>query len=167
MTTSELTLWIQAGATVVAVAAAVIALIVSALDRKNTRVIAADDRAAAADLVRQDRAVALRQSQLLFEQEALLRLLENARHAGSTDPLERADLGAEAAAIIGLFGPGRLPLNWAKRVAKTSEGLRDMLKDDTHEDFVRSSVEIQLALAEVTDEIRALLAAGPLPSTAS
>lgn len=167
MTTSELTLWIQAGATVVAVAAAVIALIVSALDRKNTRVIAAADRAASADLVRQDRAAALRQAQLLFEQKALLRLLENARHAGSTDPLKRADLGAEAAAIIGLFGPGRLPLNWAKRVAKTNEELREIVEDDTHEDFVRNSMEVQLALAEVTDEIGTLLAAGPQPSTAS
>lgn len=140
-----------------AVAAAVIALIVSALDRKNTRTIAADDRAAVRTVVREDRAAALRQSQLLFEQEALLRLLENARHGGSTDPLKRDDLGAEAGAIIGLFGPKRLPLNWANRVAKNNEELREFVEDDTNKDFLRHSVEVQLALAEVTDEIRALL----------
>jgi len=71
MTTNELTLWIQAGATVAAVAAAIIALVVSALDRKNTRTIAASDRAAARNLVREDRVAALRQSQLLFEHGAL------------------------------------------------------------------------------------------------
>jgi hypothetical protein len=161
MTTNDLTLWIQAGATVAAVAAAIIALVVSALDRKNTRTIAASDRAAARNLVREDRAAALRQSQLLFEQEALLKLLQNARHGGSTDPLKRADLGAEAGAIIGLFGPERLPLNWANRVAKTNEELKEFVEDDTNKELLRHSVEVQLALAEVTEEIRALLAAKP------
>jgi len=161
MTINELTLWIQAGATVAAVAAAIIALVVSALDRKNTRTVAASDREDARELAREDRAASLRQSQLLFEQEALLRLLENARHGGSTDALRRADLGAEAAAIIGLFGPERLPLNWANRVAKTPDELREFVKDDTNQEFVRHSVEVQLALAEVTEEIRTLLAAKP------
>lgn len=139
MTINELTLWIQAGATVAAVAAAIIALVVSALDRKNTRTVAASDREDARELAREDRAASLRQSQLLFEQEALLRLFENARHGGSTDALRRADLGAEAEAIIGLFGPERLPLNWANRVAKTPDELREFVKDDTNQEFVRHS----------------------------
>lgn len=160
MSTNDLTLWIQAGAVVAAVAAvaaAIIALIVSALDRKNTREIAASDRDAARKLVAEDRTAALRQSQLLFEQEALLRLLENARHGGSTDTLKSADLGAEAGALIGLFGADRLPLNWASRVAQTPEELRAFVADESCHAFLRNSVEIQLALEGVTAEIRELL----------
>jgi len=88
-----------------------------------------------------------------------LKLLENSRHGGSADPLKRADLGAEAGAIIGLFGPERLPLNWANRVAKTNEELKEFVEDDTNKEFLRHSVEVQLALAEVTEGIRVLLAA--------
>jgi hypothetical protein len=161
MSSNDLTLWIQAGAAVAAVAAAIIALVVSALDRKNTREIAAKDREAARKLVAEDRTAALRQSQLLFEQDALLRLLENARHGGSTDALKRADLGAEAGAIIGLFGPDRLPLNWANRVAQSPEELRAFVTDETKQPFLRRSVEVQLALEKVTTEIRELLSGSP------
>ncbi|WBM80674.1 hypothetical protein KIV56_04555 [Cryobacterium breve] len=157
MTTNDLTLWIQAGAVVAAVAAAIVALVVSSLDRQNTRQIAASDREAARSLSAEDRTASLRQSQLLFEQETLLRLLENARHGGSTDDLKRADLGAEAGALIGLFGPDRLPLNWANRVAKTSEELEAFAADESKQPFLRYAVEVQLALEEVTTQIRELL----------
>lgn len=44
MSTHDLTHWIQAGAALAAVAAAIIALVVSALDRQNSRAIAASGR---------------------------------------------------------------------------------------------------------------------------
>lgn len=102
------TLWVQAGAVVVAIGASVVARIISALDRKNSRQIATEDRR-----------TALEHGQLLFEQQALLRLLQNLKRGGHTDSAISKDMGAEAGAIIGALGPERLPMNWDKQVAKT------------------------------------------------
>lgn len=147
MTTEEITLWVQAGAVVVAVAAAIVALVISGLDRRNARRIAAEDRRAA-----------LEHSQLIFEQTELLRLLQNLRRGGHSDPDAIKDMGAEAAAIIGAIGPERLPSNWDARIAKNADELRELMADEKEPGWLRRSVEVQIALNDVTREIRERLA---------
>lgn len=146
MTEVQIALIVQVAAVVAAVGASIVALIISALDRRNAWKIAAKDRKDS-----------LRQAQLLFEQEVLLRLLQNARRGGSTDKLERNQLGAEAAALIGLLGPERLPMNWEGRVGQNEEELRAFLIDTSKKEFLRRAVEVQLALNSTTAEIRAIL----------
>lgn len=143
MTKEEIALWVQVAAVIAAVVAAIIALVISALDRRNARQIAAEDRR-----------IALEHSQLLFEQSELLRLLENLRRGGHTDPDKIKDMGAEAAAIIGVVGPGRLPLNWESRIAQTGEELRKLVDDANEPEWLRRAAEAQVALNEVTQEIR-------------
>jgi hypothetical protein len=148
VTPDQIALLVQVAAVVAAVGASIVALIISALDRRNARKIAAKDRKDS-----------LRQAQLLFEQEVLLRLLQNARRAGSTDPLERDQLGAEAAALIGLLGPERLPMNWENRVGKnqSEDEMRAFVADASKQEFLRRAVEVQLALNTTTAQIRAIL----------
>lgn len=142
----EIALWVQVGAVVVAVGASVVALVVSALDRRNARRIAAEDRR-----------MALLQGKLMFELEALLRLSQNLRRGGHTDTDVSKDMGAEAGALIGALGAGRLPRNWDKRVAQTPDELRQFVEDEAQEDWLRRAVEAQLALMAVSDELRALI----------
>lgn len=143
MPTEELTLWIQAGAVVVAVGASIVALIVSWRDRVNSRQIAAEDRRAA-----------LAQAKLMFDLEALLRLLENQNHGGSTDDQERKRLGAEAMALVGLIGPDRLPILWKRRIGHDDDELREKLAEGSDSpDFIKWAVEVQLALNKVVVEI--------------
>lgn len=136
--------WTQLAAVIAAVGASIVALGISAADRRNARLIADADRVAA-----------LKHSNLLFEQAQLLRLLENARRGGSTDPLERARLGGEAAGIIGLIGPERLPRNWANRITSAEDpSLDEHLDDATAPEWQKNAIEVQRALDEVTAEIR-------------
>lgn len=145
MTQNDIALWIQVAAVIVAIGASVVALIVSALDRKTARKIAAADRL-----------MAIRHGRLTFEMEALLRLTQNLRRGGSDDTQKSRDMGAEAGAIIGAIGPERLPRNWENRIEKTEEELRAFVADESKEDWLRRAVEAQLALMEVTEEIRQL-----------
>lgn len=145
MTKEDIALWVQVAAVIVAIGASVVALIVSALDRRNTRKIAAADRL-----------MALRHGRLTFEMEALLRLSQNLQRGGSNDTQKSRDMGAEAGAIVGAIGPERLPQNWEKRIEKTEEELRAFVADEANEDWLRRAVEAQLALMEVTEEIRQL-----------
>lgn len=137
--------YIQTAAVVVAVTASIVALVVSWRDRVNARRIAAEDRRAA-----------LEQAKLMFDLEALLRLLENQNRGGSSDDLERKRLGAEAMAIVGLIGPDRLPRLWQRRIGEDDNGLRAKLDDDekTTPEFLKWAIEVQLALNEVVEEIR-------------
>lgn len=148
MDANEATLWIQAGAVVVAVTASVVALAVSALDRRNSRWIAAEDRRAA-----------LEHGQLMFEQEALLRLLQNLRRGGHSDTAVSRDMGAEAGALISAMGPERLPRNWAQRVAQTDDELLAYVDDEEQPEWQRRAVEAHIALNDVTREIRERIAA--------
>ena len=142
--------WIQTAAVLVAVGASVVALIVSWRDRMNARKIAAADRAAA-----------LAQAKLMFDMEALLRLLENQNRGGSTDDLERKRLGAEAMALVGLTGPERLPTLWKRRIGHDDEELREKLSDGSDSpDFIKWAIEVQLALNKVVDEIRQVVSRG-------
>lgn len=142
-------LWVQSGAVLVALAASVIALIVSALDRRNSRQIAAKDRQAA-----------LEREQLIYEQEALLRLLQNLRRGGHTDQSVIQDMGAEAGALIGVIGQDRLPRNWEKKIGKTDEELLAYVDNEEKPEWQRRTVEAQIALNEVTREIRDRIAKG-------
>ena len=137
--------YIQTAAVVVAVGASIVALIISWRDRLNARRIAAQDRRAA-----------LEQAKLMFDLEALLRLLDNQNRGGSTDDLERKRLGAEALAIVGLIGPERLPRLWERRIGHDNDGLRAKLNDDekTTPEFRKWAIEVQLALNAVVEEIR-------------
>ncbi len=111
----------------------------------NARKIATDDRRAA-----------LAQAKLMFDLEALLRLLENQNRGGSTDDLEQKRLGAEAMALVGLIGQERLPRLWQRRIGEDDDGLRAKLTDDekTTPEFLKWAIEVQLALNEVVEEIR-------------
>lgn len=146
----RLTDWIQTAAVLVAVGASVVALIVSWRDRVNARKIAAADRKAA-----------LAQAKLMFDMEALLRLLENQNRGGSTDDLERKRLGAEAMALVGLIGPERLPILWQRRIGHDDEELQEKLADGSDSpDFIKWAIEVQLALNKVVDEIRQVVSRG-------
>lgn len=143
MDINEVTLLVQAGAVVVAVAASVVALVVSALDRRNSRLIAAEDRRAA-----------LEHGQLMFEQESLLKLLQNLRRGGHSDSTVSKDMGAEAGALISVMGPERLSRNWAKRVAQTDAELLAYVDDNEQPEWQRRAAEAHIALNDVTREIR-------------
>ena len=101
MTTSD---FIQVAAVLVAIGAAIIALVISASDRKNARQIADADRAST-----------LRHAHLMFELEALTRLSENLNRGGSADPLERNRMGAEALTLVGVLSSDRVPQLWERR----------------------------------------------------
>lgn len=135
MTQEQLSNWIQVAAVLAAVGASIVALVVSALDRRNARTIADADRAAS-----------LHHARLLFELEMATRLLENNNRGGSTDDVERAQLGAEALTMVGILGRGRVPRQWDRRVARDDEGLSDLLADPDLPDFKKDAVESQLAV---------------------
>jgi len=130
-----------------AVGASIVALVISYLDRRTQREIA-----------KADRVESLRHAQLLFEQTQLLRLLENNRRGGSSDKLESARLGAEAAGIVGMLGPDRLPLSWVFDVDDDPDfDLKAFVADDKSPLWQRKTAEVQLALNKVTAEIREYL----------
>lgn len=139
-------LWIQSLVALAAVAAAVAALVIAAMDRRNARTIAADDRRAS-----------LAHAKLLFDLEALSRLLENLNRGGSADPAESRRMGAEALTLIGLFGPELLPTLWAKRIGDEAE-LQRLLTDDDHPVWKKHAIEVQVAVNAVLGQIRTELA---------
>ena len=140
-----LSLWIQTLVAVAAVAAAIIALVVSAKDRENARQIAAEDRRAA-----------LEHAKLMFDLEVLARLLENLNRGGSSDTEESKRMGAEALTLIGLLGPELVPGQWEKRVG-SDEKLHSLAADDKFPEWKRSAIEAQLAVNKVTARINAEL----------
>ena len=146
MTEEQIALWVQVAAVLAAVAASIIALAISASDRKTSRQIAADDRRAS-----------LTQTKLTFEMDALLRLSRNLARGGTTDDQQRRDMGAEAMALVGAIGPERLPKNYAKTVEKTDAELVEFVDDTENPGFLRYSVESLLALKAVTAELNALI----------
>ncbi|AZZ55915.1 hypothetical protein [Rathayibacter iranicus] len=135
MSPTEFSNAIQVTAVLAAVVASIIALVVSALDRRNARSIADADRAAAA-----------RQARLQVELTAATRLLENQVRGGSTDPHERKRMGAEALTLIGLLGKERLPELWADHVKRDDEGLRKLKEDPGTEMWQTYAIEVQLAM---------------------
>ena len=145
MTSTDL---IQFAAVLAAIGAAIVALVVSALDRKNAENIAATDRASA-----------LRQAHLMFELDVLRRLSENLIRGGSSDRQESARMGSEALALIGLLNPDRLPSLWEQRVGDDAR-LRAALEDPDMPEFKKNALETQLATSQVLREIREEISRG-------
>ncbi|QDG68367.1 MULTISPECIES: hypothetical protein [unclassified Pseudarthrobacter] len=143
MTKEEIALWVQVAAVLAAVAAAIVALIVSALDRRNSRRIAGEDRRAA-----------LKQAHLMFELETLLRLKQNLGRGGHSDSTISSDMGAEAAALVGALGPGRVPRSWKFLVDSKPEEIAKSVEDPATPEWLKKSIEAHLALSAVADEIR-------------
>lgn len=134
---------IQLAAVLAAVGAAIVALIISGLDRRNAREIANADRAST-----------LRQAHLMFELDVLGRLSANLNRGGSTDPQESKRMGAEALTLIGLLSPERLPTLWEERVG-VDDRLRAALEDPEMPGYKKTALETQLATSQVLREIRA------------
>lgn len=145
MTQEKLALWVQVAAVVAAVGASLVALAISAMDRRNSRRIADEDRRAA-----------LRQAHLMFELEALVKLSQNLSRGGHTDQSIVMDIAAERAALVGALGSERVPRSWATHVEETPEELRAMIVDESTDFVLAHSIEAHLALTEVADEIRRL-----------
>ncbi|MCB5282724.1 MULTISPECIES: hypothetical protein [unclassified Arthrobacter] len=143
MTKEEIALWVQVAAVVAAVGASIVALVVSALDRRNARRIADEDRRAA-----------LKQAHLMFELETLLKLTKNLSRGGHSDTAISRDMGAEAGALIGALGPDRVPRSWESLVDRTPEEIQAKLEDGETAEWLKKSIEAQLALTEVAEEIR-------------
>ncbi|HXH36903.1 MAG TPA: hypothetical protein VNJ54_21180 [Plantibacter sp.] len=143
MSSDDISNLIQTLAVLAAVGAAIVALVISAKDRRNARQIAADDRREA-----------LRQAHLLFELEHLVRLSQNNNRGGSTDPIERKQLGAEALTMIGALGETRVPSQWNRRVGN-DEKLQAAMTDAAMPEFKKDALETQLAVNAVLREIRA------------
>jgi hypothetical protein len=146
MSSQDINNIISALAVVAAVVAAIIALKISADDRRNAQKIASDDRREA-----------LRQAHLLFELEQLTRLSENRNRGGSTDPEERKRLGAEALMLMGVLGPERLPTQWERAVGP-DERIQAAFDEPDMPQFKRDAQETQLAVSAVLREIRASIA---------
>jgi hypothetical protein len=136
MTETELALWIQVAAVLAAVGASIVALKIASRASRE----------------------ALLQSKLMFELEALVRLLENNSRGGSTDALERAKLGAEGLALVGTLGPELLPTQWARKVNMDDAGLREHIADPTWPDWKKDQFETQLAVNDVSAKIRNIIA---------
>lgn len=151
MTKEEIALWVQVAAVLAAVGAAIVALVVSALDRRNSRRIAEEDRRAA-----------LRHAHLMFELEALLRLTQNLTRGGHSDKTISRDMGAEASALVGALGAERVPRSWKALVNKTPEEIDATVEDAETPDWLKKSIESHLALTAVAEEIRQEQAASAL-----
>jgi hypothetical protein len=147
---------IQTLAVLAAVAASIIALIVSAKDRKNARDIAIEDRAEAARLAAEDRRESLRHSRLIHELDTLSKLLVNLNRGGSADRQESSRMGAEALTLIGVLGEERVPVQWNKR-AGDEEKLRAAYEDPEMPEYKKDALEAQLAVNAILREIRGIV----------
>ncbi len=146
-TATMVNIWIQSAVALAAVSAAIIALIVGALDRKAARVIAEEDRRAT-----------LEQAKLMFDLEVLLRLSRNIERGGHTDPVLRSDMGAEAAALLNIIGAERLPQTWADKRASTEEQAREYAAKPDTPAYKRHAIEVHLEINRVTRRIAELTA---------
>lgn len=95
---------------------------------------------------------ALRQDHLMFELEVAVRLTENLVRGGSTDPLERQRMGAEALALAGALERYRIPGYWDKKIGPDQK-LLGLLDDPEMPDWQRNAIEAQLAVNEILREI--------------
>lgn len=147
----------QAAAVVVAAFAAVLALILGWLDRRNAQVIAAEDRRHAQEIAAQDRASAMRQARLLAEVDALTRLAAIRTRGGAND--EGSKIASEAAALVSLLGPERVPLNYANWVdSPDPDAVRG---DPSAPPWVLHKIEAHEALVALSEQWRAETPEGP------
>ncbi|WP_349426854.1 hypothetical protein [Microbacterium sp. LWS13-1.2] len=133
--------WIQVGVGVVALVAAIVALAVGLIDRRTQLHIARRS---------------LEHDRLKLELEYAVRLATNNNRGGSTDPLERAQLGAEALALTTVVGPRWVPRQWERVTnGKTLEEMAAKL--DAPEDeiprWVKDKNETGLAIRAILAEL--------------
>lgn len=136
---------IQIVATIVAAGAAVVALVIASMDRRNAIKIAEDDRRVTID-----------QARLQAELEAAVRLTVLEARGGHTDPVLSKDMGAETLALIAMLGPERVPEMWRRRVTKSDEELRNFIADVREPQYLRDTVEAERAVQAILDELRSL-----------
>lgn len=150
----ELALWVQVAAVLVALGAAVAAIWVGAVDRRNAQRIADEDRRNAQRIAEDDRRAALRQSRLMFELDAALRLAENQRRGGSSDQAESSRMGTEAGVLAGLLGPELLPHLSSELNPESEDELREYMAQADTPEWKRRAVEAHLALRRIVRELR-------------
>ena len=143
----------QAVAGLGAVATAIIALIIASKDRKAASERAEEAAKKQRDLAKSDRVFQIEHDRLKAERDALLKLAQNLVRGGSTDALERKQMGAEALAIIGMIGPEKLPLSWAERVEKNDDDLLAFANEAETPDWIRKAIEAKLALSKTVSEL--------------
>lgn len=141
---NETILWWQAASVMVAAlaatAAAIVAIVLGALDRRSAQRIAAEDRAAA-----------LRQARLMTEIDALTRLAAIRTRGGANDEGMRA--AAEAAALVSLLGRERVPLNYENWMdGPDPEGVRN---DPKTPEWQLHKMEAHEALVALSEQWRA------------
>ncbi|MDQ1576648.1 MAG: hypothetical protein QOH55_1798 [Microbacteriaceae bacterium] len=129
---------IQIAVVVAAVGAAIVALVIAARDRRAAMVAASKER---------------RYQALRGELDLALRLLQNSNRGGSTDPIERAQLGAEAITLVGFLGEKRVPRLWKRRIDIDDAKLRALLADPDQEEFKKWTYESQLAVNAIVREL--------------
>ena len=136
-----------------AVASAIIALVIASKDRAEAARLAKESADLQFRLASSERAFRVEHDRLSAERDALLRLAENLARGGSTDPLETAQMGAEALAIVGMIGPEKLPLYWAERVEMGDEEMMKFAAEDDTPEWVRWSIEAKVALSRTLQEL--------------
>lgn len=103
-----------------------------------------------------------RHSRLLTELEYAVRLHENKARGGSTDKLERARLGAQALALAAAVGPRWVPAQFERAASGMSrEQMRNVVNDESVEQWVRDKAEAALAVMGIFDEIYSVDAEPP------
>ena len=130
MSLQEWALVIQTASVVVAVGASLIALRIASRNRRDS----------------------LRQSHLMFELEAAVRLTQNLARGGSTDDLERKHMGAEALALAGALEKTRIPNYWRHKFESDEVLGTRMAATDTPE-WQRDAIEAQLAVNAILRDI--------------
>lgn len=141
-TAQVIAIWTQAAVAVAAVAAAIIALVVSHKERATMKAIAAEDRRAA-----------LERSKLLFDLDILIRLSQNLERAGHSDQAVSRDMGAEASALLNYLGPDRLPLTWAHKRKNTLDEAREYAEREDIPDYKRHAIEVLFEIDRLSRQI--------------
>lgn len=111
--------------------------------------IARDDRRQSAEIARDDRAAMRHEAERRHILDLLVRLVENLDRGGSTDPQERARMGAEAGALTTAIGPDLLPHAWARRHEDIEEARKRHADVERKRDWSDAADEAALALHEV------------------
>lgn len=133
---------IQLAATLVAVGASIVALVIASLDRRTQLRIARETR---------------EQSRLALELEYAVRLSANKNMGGSAEDAERKRLGAEALALAGVVGPRWAPRQYSRAMNyRTPEELRERLADSDETRtprWVKDKIEAGLAVQAIVAEM--------------
>lgn len=127
---------------IVAVGASVVALIIANKDRKTQMRIARQNR---------------EHSRLLLELEYAIKLSANRNRGGSTDELERKQMGAEALALAAVIGENWVPRQWKDATGGQSldemRAILDAGPTKEHPEWVLRKIESMLAVRAILDRL--------------